>query len=214
MSKFSSKLIGDNPRYERWRWQVFAITWLSYFGYYLTRKTFAVAKIGMEQDPTIDVSRHDMAWIDGAYLAAYAIGQFVAGVLGDRTGTRKVVAVGMLGSALAAATMGASSMTILFGVLFGLQGLFQSTGWAPLVKNVGNFFSQHERGTVIGLWSTCYAVGGMVASVYAGHWGDLLGWRYAFFRARRNVGRDLAVVFGVPAKPTRRRGAATDRGLS
>lgn len=181
MTKPAFKLVGDNPHYERWRWQVFTITWLTYFGFYLTRKTFSVAKIGMELDPSIEISRHDMAWIDGAFLSAYAIGQFVSGIMGDRAGTRKVVVVGMFGSALAAAAMGASSITLVFGVLFGLQGLCQSTGWAPLVKNVGNFFSQHERGTVIGLWSTNYAVGGMVASVFAGYWGDLLGWRYAFF---------------------------------
>jgi len=181
VTKPAFKLVGDNPHYERWRWQVFTITWLTYFGFYLTRKTFSVAKIGMELDPSIEISRHDMAWIDGAFLSAYAIGQFVSGIMGDRAGTRKVVVVGMFGSALAAAAMGASSITLVFGVLFGLQGLCQSTGWAPLVKNVGNFFSQHERGTVIGLWSTNYAVGGMVASVFAGYWGDLLGWRYAFF---------------------------------
>lgn len=181
MTKPAFKLVGDNPHYERWRWQVFTITWLTYFGFYLTRKTFSVAKIGMELDPSIEISRHEMAWIDGAFLSAYAIGQFVSGIMGDRAGTRKVVVVGMFGSALAAAAMGASSITLVFGVLFGLQGLCQSTGWAPLVKNVGNFFSQHERGTVIGLWSTNYAVGGMVASVFAGYWGDLLGWRYAFF---------------------------------
>ena len=33
-----------NPKYERWRWQIFGITWLAYAGYYLTRKAFAVAK--------------------------------------------------------------------------------------------------------------------------------------------------------------------------
>ena len=181
MAKPPFKLIGDNPRYERWRWQVFGITWLTYFGFYLTRKTFSVAKIGMEQDPSINISSSDMAWIDGTYLSAYAIGQFVMGILGDRVGTRKVVLVGMFGSSIAAAAMGASSITVLLGILFGLQGLCQSTGWAPLVKNVGNFFSQRERGTVIGLWSTNYAVGGMVASVFAGYWGDLMGWRYAFF---------------------------------
>ncbi len=181
MAKRPFKLIGDDSRYERWRWQVFAITWLTYFGYYLTRKTFSVAKIGMEQDPAVNITTSDMAWIDGAYLVAYAIGQFPAGILADRAGTRKVVVVGMFGSALTAAALGASSVTVVLGILFGLQGICQSTGWAPLVKNVGNFFSQRERGTVIGLWSTNYAVGGMVASVFAGYWGDLLGWRYAFF---------------------------------
>ena len=181
MTRPSFRLVGDDLRYERWRWQVFFITWLAYFGYYLTRKTFSVAKIGMDQDPSLDISRSEMAWIDGAYLTAYAIGQFISGVLGDRAGTRWVVTTGMFASAIAATAMGASSVTVLFGVLFGLQGLCQSTGWAPLVKNVGNFFSRHERGTVIGMWSTCYAAGGMVASVFAGYWGDLLGWRYAFF---------------------------------
>ena len=175
------RLIGDNPRYERWRWQVFVITWLAYFGYYLTRKTFSVAKIGMEEDPGVLLTESEMAWIDGVYLVAYAVGQFMSGILADRVGARKVVLVGMFGSVLAAFAMGASSITVLLGLFFCLQGVCQSSGWPPLLKNMGDFFSHHERGTVIGVWSTCYAAGGMVASVYAGYWGDQLGWRFAFF---------------------------------
>ena len=41
-----------DPLYERWRWQIFAITWLAYAGFYLTRKSFAVAKIGIQKDST------------------------------------------------------------------------------------------------------------------------------------------------------------------
>ncbi|MCH2118399.1 MAG: MFS transporter [Pirellulales bacterium] len=181
MTTPSSNRIGRNLHYERWRWQIFAITWLAYFGFYLTRKTFSVAKIGMEQDPDVLLTPSDMAWIDGAYLVAYAVGQFLSGIFADRSGTRKVVLVGMSVSVLAAAAMGASSITVMLGIFFCLQGACQSTGWAPLMKNMGNFFSQRERGTVIGLWSTNYAVGGMVASVFAGYWGDLMGWRFAFF---------------------------------
>src|SRR5262249_33489515 len=62
-----------------------------------------------------------------------------------------------------------------------LQGLCQATGWSPLAKNIGAFFSRSERGTVMGLWLTNYAVGGFVASVYAGYVGGLFGWRYAFW---------------------------------
>jgi OPA family sugar phosphate sensor protein UhpC-like MFS transporter len=181
MTSPSFKLIGDNLHYERWRWQIFAITWLTYFGFYLTRKTFSVAKIGMEQDPDILLTQSEMAWIDGAFLVAYAVGQFLSGILADRNGTRKIVLVGMFGSVLAAVAMGASSLTVVLGVFFCLQGVCQSAGWPPLMKNVGNFFSRRERGTVFGLWSTCYAVGGMTASVFAGYWGDLMGWRFAFF---------------------------------
>src|SRR5215218_10766450 len=77
--------------YSRWRIQIFAITWLAYAGFYLTRKSFAVAKIGLQRDPGIQMSNAEMGFIDGAYLTAYAIGQFVFGMAGDRLGPRRVV---------------------------------------------------------------------------------------------------------------------------
>jgi len=170
-------------RYERWRWQVFAITWLAYAGFYLTRLSFSVAKIEMGKDSGtgLGLSNEWMGWIDGAYLTAYAVGQFFWGICGDRHGTRKVILASMLCSVVAALAMGASSMPILLMALLGIQGLCQAGGWAPLTKNVSYFFSQRERGTVMGLWCTNYALGGFVASVYAGYFGDLWGWRYAFY---------------------------------
>jgi OPA family sugar phosphate sensor protein UhpC-like MFS transporter len=87
----------------------------------------------------------------------------------------------MLCSVLAGVGMGLSSVALAFGVLFFIQGLAQSTGWAPLSKNIGNFFSRHERGVVMGLWCTNYAAGGLIASIYAGYVGQKFGWRYAFF---------------------------------
>jgi OPA family sugar phosphate sensor protein UhpC-like MFS transporter len=172
---------GLRRRYERWRWQVFAITWLAYVGLYLTRKSFAVTKNALGDPSGLGLSLEQMAWIDGAYLTAYAGGQFLWGVCGDRYGTRSVVLAGMLGSAAVAAAMGAVSAVWLLVALFGLQGLCQASGWAPLSKNIGYFFSRSERGTVMGLWATNYAFGGAAGAVYAGYFGDRWGWRYAFY---------------------------------
>ncbi|MBI2950094.1 MAG: MFS transporter [Verrucomicrobia bacterium] len=175
------KLIGNNPAYERWRWQIFAVTWLAYAGFYLTRKSFAVAKIEMGKTTGLGLTDSQMSWIDGSFLTAYAIGQFFAGVSGDRLGTRRVILAGMLGSIVVAFFMGATSLVVPLIFFSGLQGLCQSTGWAPLTKNIGCFFSQPERGTVMGLWCTNYAVGGFLASIYAGYIGGWFGWRYAFY---------------------------------
>jgi OPA family sugar phosphate sensor protein UhpC-like MFS transporter len=175
------KLFGDNPRYERWRWQIFGITWLAYAGFYLTRKSFSVAKIELAKPEVMGLSDADMSRIDGAFLIAYAIGQFVCGIAGDKFGTRRVVLAGMLGSVIAAVAMGATSLAWAFGALFFIQGLCQSTGWAPLSKNLGNFFSRRERGLVMGFWCSNYAVGGLIASIYAGYMGEWFGWRYTFF---------------------------------
>ena len=45
------------------------------------------------------------------------------------------------------------------------------------------FFATHERGRVLGLWSTCYAFGGLVASPFAGWWAySVFGtWHAAFY---------------------------------
>ncbi|HEX8522721.1 MAG TPA: MFS transporter [Tepidisphaeraceae bacterium] len=171
----------DVASHRRWRWQIFAVTWLAYAGFYLTRKSFSVAKIGIQKDPTLGWSDAQLAWIDGAYLTAYAIGQFLFGMLGDRLGTRIVVGTGMLLSVIAAAAMGASSTVILFGICFIIQGLCQSSGWGPLAKNISAFFSRRERGTIMGLWCTNYALGGLIASLIAGYAGKYRGWRWAFF---------------------------------
>src|SRR5262245_29665208 len=135
----------------------------------------------MGDESTAGLTLRQMSLIDGVYLSTYAVGQFVCGICGDRSGTRKVILMGMLGSVLAGLAMGASSSALLLVLMSGLQGICQSTGWAPLTKNISNFFSQRERGTIMGLWCTNYVAGGFVASIYAGYFGGLWGWRYAFF---------------------------------
>ena len=110
------RLSGNNPRYERWRWQILTITWLAYAGFYLTRKSFAVAKVEMGEGTPIGLTTLQMSWIDGAYLTAYAIGQFVWGICGDRMGTRRVVLAGMLVSVATALAMGASTLAVALGV--------------------------------------------------------------------------------------------------
>src|SRR5689334_24403370 len=72
---------GRNRTYERWRWQIFSITWLAYAGFYLTRKAFAVAKNELKKPEVMGLTRGDMSWIDGANSVAYALGQFLFGTL-------------------------------------------------------------------------------------------------------------------------------------
>ncbi len=172
----------QDARYKHWRWRIFFITWLTYAGFYLTRKSFSVAKIGMEKDPSIQMDPAMMGALDASYLLAYAIGQFVWGMSADRLGTRKVVLGGLLTSVVVGVALGFSSASLMFGGLLFVQGLAQSTGWAPLTKNVSFWFPQKQRGVIYGFWSTNYAVGGLIASPIAGYIAVHFGhWRYAFF---------------------------------
>lgn len=179
----SSPLQSGLHSLHRWRWQVFAITWVAYAAFYFTRKAFSVAKLGIVDDPSFELERAAMAQLDALYLAAYAVGQFTWGILADRFGPRVVVLGGLVISAVVAVVMGTFATLPIFATCMVVQGLAQSTGWAGLCKNIGSFFATKERGRILGLWSSCYAFGGLVASPFAGWWayhvfGD---WRMAFF---------------------------------
>ena len=75
-----------------------------------------------------------LATIETGYLAAYAIGQFVSGLIGDRIGARKLVAGGMCVAALTCAAFGQGTSAAILLVAFTLNGFAQSTGWPGTTK--------------------------------------------------------------------------------
>ncbi|BAN46507.1 putative major facilitator superfamily transporter [Metapseudomonas resinovorans NBRC 106553] len=181
---------------QRWRVQIFLITWLAYAAFYFTRKAFSVAKLGIGEDPTFELDKAAMANLDALYLAAYAVGQFTWGIFADRFGPRVVVLGGLVISALVALVMGTFATLPIFATCMVIQGLAQSTGWSGLCKNIGSFFATRERGRVLGYWSTCYAFGGLVATPFAGWWAYSVfqDWRMAFISSAMVVGA-VAVLF-------------------
>ena len=68
MSRAAPRIFGPDPLYERWRWQIFGITWLAYAGFYLTRKSFSIAKIELAKPEVFGLNREAMSWIDGGWL--------------------------------------------------------------------------------------------------------------------------------------------------
>jgi OPA family sugar phosphate sensor protein UhpC-like MFS transporter len=118
--------------------------------------------------------------IDTAYLAAYSLGQFASGALGDRVGARRLVGYGLLLSAASCAAFGSSSAAWLFFALFTLNGLVQATGWPGTTRAMAEWTTPENRGTVMGLWSTCYQVGPFLAGPFAGMLIHRYGWRSAF----------------------------------
>ena len=157
-----------NPRYERWRWQIFGITWLIYASLYLTRQSFGVAKVAIGDDPAVTLARAQFGWVDSAYLTTYMLGQFLFGPLGDRFGPRRILLCGLGLSILAAVGSGFSTTLVAFVAFAVLQGVAQSTGWSNTSKTMSSWFSLRERGRVIGWWCSHYTVGAAVALWFAG----------------------------------------------
>jgi sugar phosphate permease len=162
----------------RQRNTVWIVTWLGYASYYLGRKGFSAAKHSLKSAGVLDTAA--LGVIDTAYLAAYSLGQFGSGVLGDRIGARRLIGCGLLLSAALCALFGSLSSALLLTLVFTLNGLVQATGWPGTTRAMAEWTTPENRGTVMGLWSTCYQVGPFLAGPFAGMLILRFGWRSAF----------------------------------
>lgn len=172
----------DAPDRRLFAWQVrtFALLWSAYASYYLCRLNFAVAQPAILQEFP-DWTLAQVGTIPSAYALVYAVGQFVNGQLAVRFGARALMTVSMV----VAATMNlAFSRATTFPemvVFWGVNGWVQSAGWSLVVETMANWTPERRRGMVIGLISTCYQVGNVLAWLLAGTLVERLGWRAAFW---------------------------------
>lgn len=129
-----------------------------------------------------------------AYLVAYTIGQFFASAMGTRLGPRRTLLIGMAVSIAATAAMGvAMSAEVMMG-LIAVNGLAQATGWSGNVGTMAGWFHKHERGRVMGVWSTNFTVGALTSGWVMG-WvlsmksaGEADPWRWCFYAGAMVLG--------------------------
>jgi sugar phosphate permease len=165
--------------YRRERIQTFVIMWFVYVAYYLVRKNYAVAMPALLEE--YNWTKQDVGVIMTANFAAYAVGQFLNGFLGDRLGSKLMICTGLSLSILANWLFPLFDSVPFLMLIWGVNGYAQSSGWPCSVKVMGCWFSAYERGTVMGFWSTCYQAGGILASLLAAFFLACYGWQFSFF---------------------------------
>jgi OPA family glycerol-3-phosphate transporter-like MFS transporter len=178
---------GVQQTQREWRRRILVSTWLAYAGLYFCRKPFYVAKGTLVDELGFTVG--ELGEIGTAYLVAYTIGQFASAWLGQRRGARVLLLVGIGTSILCNVAFGFTNSYWPLFAFMSLNGLAQATGWPAVVGTLGRWTRRSERGTVMGLWGTCYQLGGVAASMWAAFWLARLGIRGAFLMAS-------AVLFG------------------
>ena len=144
-----------------WRVKIFAATWLSYVGFYFCRRPFSAAKSAIGDEFGWDATTLGNIW--AAYLIAYSIGQFLASWMGTKLGPRRNVLFGTMLSILVTLAMGVTPSIPIMAGLAAVNGLAQATGWSGNVGTMSAWFHKHERGHIMGLWSTNFTVGAIVA---------------------------------------------------
>lgn len=162
-----------------WRTKVFVATWLSYVGFYFCRKPFSAAKAAIGKEFHWDASQLANIW--AAYLIAYAIGQFLASQMGPKLGPRKNVLLGMALSVVVTVAMGITPSAWMLAGLLGVNGLAQATGWSGNVGTMAGWFHKHERGRVMGAWSTNFTVGSIASGFAMAGILKIADWEWCFY---------------------------------
>lgn len=171
----------ENTEYRKWQYRIFSATWLAYVGYYFTRKAFFVVKSDMADSLGLD-SIH-LAHLGTAYLVFYMVGQYSSAYFGRRLGPKYLLLFGMGISLICNIVFGASNSYWTIMLFLSLNGMAQGTGWPGCIGSLAYWFKRKQRGTILGIWATCYQIGSLIATAFAAYMLGKYGWRWSFYGA-------------------------------
>lgn len=138
------------------QWSTFLSATFGYGMYYVCRLSLNVVK-----KPIVDegiFSETELGIIGSVLFFTYAVGKFTNGFLADRSNINRFMTTGLLVTALINLCLGFSHSFILFAVLWGVSGWFQSMGAASCVVGLSRWFTDKERGSYYGFWSASHNI--------------------------------------------------------
>jgi MFS transporter, OPA family, sugar phosphate sensor protein UhpC len=175
-------LLGDPAKiqkiYRAKRASVTSAVLIGYSFFYTCKVNLGVVKKPLLDAGILDVTQ--MGTIGAILLYTYAIGKFTNGFLADRANVRKVISTGLLVAALTNLAFGLTTHFVVFAVLWGINGWFQSMGSAPSVVSICQWFSNNERRTRYGLWAGAHNLGEGITFVGTAALVAAFGWRIGF----------------------------------
>lgn len=171
----------QKQRLKRFQWSTFLAATLGYGMYYVCRLSLNVVK-----KPIVDegvFSETELGIIGAVLFFTYAVGKFMNGFLADRSNINRFMSTGLLVTALVNLCLGFVHSFILFAVLWGISGWFQSMDAASCVVGLSRWFTDKKRGSFYGFWSASHNIGEAMTFIIVASIVSALGWRYGFLGA-------------------------------
>src|SRR5574344_1417704 len=161
--KTSAPAVGVNvalltaARFKSLRWKTFLAFTFGYTMFYICRLSLNVMK-----DPIVKegiFTETELGIIGSALFFTYAVGKFANGFLADHCNIRKFLSTGLLVTAVVNLSLGYVHSFILFAILWGVSGWFQSIGAPSCVVELSRCYEEKERGTFYGIWIISHNLG-------------------------------------------------------
>jgi len=171
----------NEPRskFDRPECGVLWVLWLTYGSFYFCRTNISAAIPGIELE--FGYTKTQIGLVLGSLKLAYGIGQLINGQLAEKISARKLLTIGMLGSAGLNVLFGMGAALYFLIFVWACNGYFQALGWTPTMRVAANWFPVEKRGRAVGVIGTGYQVTAALTYVIAGFSVQWLGWRGAFY---------------------------------
>jgi len=170
-----------NSKFKKFRYSVFLSATFGYALFYVCRLSINVAK-----KPLVDANiftESELGMIGAALFFSYAIGKLINGFISDRVNINRFIATGLILTAFVNLAMGAFPYFLVFIILWGFNGWFQSLGAAPCVVALTRWFSPEQRGTFYGIWSASHNIGKAITFSLLPFLIGIGGWQWGFWGA-------------------------------
>ncbi len=167
--------------FTRNQWQVFLGLVFGYGVFYLVRMSLGVVKKPMLDEGIVTLQ--ELGLMGSAFFFTYAIGKFTNGFLSDYSNIGRFMSFALLLSSITAILMGLNTFGIMFVVLWGVNGWFQSIGSAPSCVSLYQWFSPKQRGTRYSTWGGSRNIGEALTFLVTASAVSYFGWRAGFIGA-------------------------------
>ena len=143
--------------------------------YYVCRLSMNIVRKPIVDDGVFTETQ--LGVIGSCLFFVYAVGKMANGFLADRCNARRFMATGLLLTAIVNLILGLTDMFIVFALLWGLNGWFQSMGAPAGVVSLNRWYDSKDRGTYYGFWSASHNLGEAITFITIALLVSWAGWR-------------------------------------
>lgn len=163
------------------RLQTFLSATLAYGLYYVCRLSMNIVRKPMVDEGVFNETQ--LGIIGSCLFFVYAVGKFGNGFLADRCNVRRFMAIGLFLTAIVNLVLGLTDLFLVFAILWGLNGWFQSMGAPAGVVSLNRWYGADKRGTYYGFWSASHNLGEAITFITIAALAAAMGWRWGLIGA-------------------------------